>query len=57
MGEWTYVLAHLMLHLGLGHLQENRIHDPVWQQTCDIAVTRFYWTVKSERRRWMSAVF
>lgn len=41
MGEWTYVLAHLMLHLGLGHLQENRIHDPVWQQACDIAVTRF----------------
>lgn len=41
MGEWTYVLAHLMLHLGLGHLQENRIHDSAWQQACDIAVTRF----------------
>lgn len=41
IGEWTYVLAHLMLHLGLGHLQEDRIHDPVWQQACDIAVTRF----------------
>ena len=41
IGEWTYVLAHLMLHLGLGHLQEDRIHDSVWQQACDIAVTRF----------------
>lgn len=41
VGEWTYVLAHLMLHLGLGHLREDRIHDPVWQQACDIAVTRF----------------
>lgn len=41
IGEWTYVLAHLMLHLGLGHLREDRIHDPVWQQACDIAVTRF----------------
>ena len=41
IGEWTHVLAHLMLHLGLGHLREDRIHDPVWQQTCDIAVTRF----------------
>ena len=39
--EWTYVLAHLMLHLGLGHLREDRIHDSVWQQACDIAVTRF----------------
>lgn len=41
IGEWTCVLAHLMLHLGLGHLREDRIHDPVWQQACDIAVTRF----------------
>ena len=41
VGEWTYALAHLMLHLGLGHLREDRIHDSVWQQACDIAVTRF----------------
>ena len=26
IGEWTYVLAHLMLHLGLGHLREDRMN-------------------------------
>ena len=40
-GEWTYVLAHLMLHLGMGHLQEERMSEPAWQQACDIAAARF----------------
>ena len=40
-GEWTYVLAHLMLHLGMGHLREERVSDPAWQQACDIAAARF----------------
>ena len=26
IGEWTYVLAHLMLRLGLGHLREDRMN-------------------------------
>ena len=39
--EWEYVLAHCMLHLGLGHLREDRLGDPLWGTACDLAVTRF----------------
>ena len=39
--EWEYVLAHCMLHLGLGHLREDRLRDPLWGRACDLAVTRF----------------
>lgn len=41
MGEWEYVLAHCMLHLGLGQFREDRIHDPLWVRACDLVVTRF----------------
>ena len=42
VGEWTYVLAHCMLHLGMGHFpDEARAKDPVWHAACDIVVTRF----------------
>ena len=40
-GEWTFVLAHCMLHLGMGHFAENRKDDPIWQEACDLVVTRF----------------
>lgn len=39
--EWEYVIAHCMLHLGMGHFQEHRLGDPLWQRACDIVVTRF----------------
>ena len=41
IGEWVYVLAHCMLHLGMGHLVEICKDDPVWHAVCDIVVTRF----------------
>ncbi|MBV9280482.1 MAG: peptidase, partial [Chloroflexi bacterium] len=37
--EWTQVLAHLLLHLGLGHLQE-RAHPDAWNAACDVVVRR-----------------
>ena len=39
--EWTFVIAHCLLHLGMGHFAENRKDDPVWQEACDLIVTRF----------------
>ena len=39
--EWEYVIAHCMLHLGMGHFQANRLGDPLWQRACDLVVTRF----------------
>ena len=39
--EWEYVLAHCMLHLGLGHFQLERMEDPLWVRACDLVVTRF----------------
>ena len=39
--EWEYVLAHCMLHLGLGHFQPERMEDPLWVSACDLVVTRF----------------
>ena len=41
VGEWVYVLAHCMLHLGMGHITEQRKDDAIWQMACDIVVTRF----------------
>ena len=28
VGEWAFVLAHCMLHLGMGHFLDNRMDDP-----------------------------
>ena len=41
VGEWTWVLAHCMLHLGMGHFIDIYMDDPAWHTACDIAVTRF----------------
>ena len=41
VSEWEYVLAHCMLHLGLGHFQPERMEDPLWVSACDLVVTRF----------------
>ncbi|MGW3992858.1 vWA domain-containing protein [Amycolatopsis sp. NPDC004772] len=51
-GEWAWVFAHLLLHLGLGHLDEDRLAeaeavtpgrevDPVYAAACCVAVHRF----------------
>lgn len=39
--EWMYILAHCLLHLGLNHLQEERLTDPCWLTACDLTVTQF----------------
>ena len=50
--EWAWVFAHLLLHLGLGHLDEDRLTeaeaitpgrevDPVYATACCVAVHRF----------------
>ena len=39
--EWMYVIAHCLLHLGLDHLREDRMGDPLWNTACDLVVTRF----------------
>jgi predicted metal-dependent peptidase len=39
--EWTYVLAHLLLHLGLNHAARREERDPlVWNAACDRAADR-----------------
>ena len=43
-GEWAWVFAHLLLHLGLGHLDEEVPADgidPVHAAACCVAVHRF----------------
>jgi predicted metal-dependent peptidase len=37
--EWTQLLAHLLLHLGLGHVQP-REHPAEWNAACDVVVNR-----------------
>ncbi|MCT2582840.1 vWA domain-containing protein [Actinophytocola gossypii] len=49
--EWAWVFAHLLLHLGLGHTDTDRVAeagavtdtgiDPVYVTACCVAVTRF----------------
>jgi predicted metal-dependent peptidase len=38
--EWLYVLAHCLLHLGLGHFEEHE-NFPLWNLACDCIVARF----------------
>ncbi|MCR4838287.1 MAG: hypothetical protein K5897_05060 [Eubacterium sp.] len=42
---WAYVFAHLLLHLGLGHVNPAKVSQGVevrtWNVACDIYVTRF----------------
>ncbi|MFS0918910.1 DUF2201 family putative metallopeptidase [Brevibacillus sp. 179-C 1.1 NHS] len=40
VGEWIYVLAHALLHLGFGHFVEKE--QPIlWNIACDCYITRF----------------
>lgn len=46
--EWAYVLAHALLHLGMGHFQaRSRPHE--WQAACDCVVGRFLRDLKFGR--------
>lgn len=43
--EWAYILAHCLLHLGLGHFQETE--DPLaWNVACDHVVAVFLQSFK-----------
>lgn len=46
--EWMYVLAHAMLHLGMGHFRPGRMSD-AWLTACDIVVARFLADLKIGR--------
>jgi Putative metallopeptidase domain len=39
--EWTWVLAHCVLHLGFGHLDAGRPADGPYRAACCLVVTRF----------------
>jgi predicted metal-dependent peptidase len=40
-GEWAWVVAHLALHLGFGHLSADRPVDPASRAAACLVVTRF----------------
>ncbi|MCP4692462.1 MAG: peptidase [Desulfobacterales bacterium] len=44
-GQWVYVLAHCMLHLGFGHFKA-RDHLGLWNVACDCFVARFLENIK-----------
>lgn len=39
--EWAWVFAHLLLHLGLGHLDDEPVIDDAYGAACCVAVHRF----------------
>ncbi|MCR6482110.1 hypothetical protein M8542_04755 [Amycolatopsis sp. OK19-0408] len=39
--EWAWVFAHLLLHLGLGHLDDEPLLDEAYGAACCVAVHRF----------------
>ena len=45
--EWSYILAHNLLHLAFGHFDQNKIPastpyiPALWNKACDIYITRF----------------
>ena len=41
VGEWEYVISHCLLHLGFGHIQQDRMYDPLWNTACDYVVDKF----------------
>ncbi|HYH95642.1 DUF2201 family putative metallopeptidase [Hyalangium sp.] len=46
--EWAYVIAHCLLHLGLGHFKN--VPEPIaWQTACDCFVARFLRDLKFGR--------
>lgn len=46
--EWLYVLAHCLLHLGFGHLQEKE-QPREWNAACDCFVAKFLADLKFGR--------
>jgi predicted metal-dependent peptidase len=46
--EWVYVLAHALLHLGLGHFRQER-RDYEWNAACDLFIARFLADLKLGR--------
>ena len=45
--EWTWVFAHLLIHLGLGHADRDRPDpDHAAQAACDVAVNRYLQSLK-----------
>ena len=40
-GEWAYVLAHCLLHLGMGHIREDKEKDLLWNTACDCVAARY----------------
>ena len=47
--EWSYVIAHQLLHLAMGHFQE-KYHAYLWNMACCASVTRFLKSLKVGRR-------
>lgn len=47
--EWTWILAHALLHLGFGHFQKRARAD-LWNLACDLFVNRFLADLKLGRR-------
>ena len=47
--EWTWVLAHCLLHLGFGHLAAVERRDAAYENVACLAVTRFQRAVKLGR--------
>ena len=41
VGEWEYIISHCLLHLGFGHISQERQNDIVWNQACDYIVDKF----------------
>ncbi len=44
--QWTWVLAHCLLHLGFGHLDPGHGHDAAFRDVACLVVTRFQRAVK-----------
>lgn len=47
--EWSYVLAHCLLHFGFKHFQERRVRPDLWNVACDVFVGRFLRDLKFGR--------
>jgi len=47
--QWTWVLAHCLLHLGFGHLEPAAVRDQAYLDVACLVVTRFQRAVKLGR--------
>lgn len=47
--EWAWVFAHLLLHLGLGHTDEDRPTGGIYATACCVTAVRFAETVRLGR--------